>query len=104
MDIKVTQVTNLSQYTEVICDQDSKNSQDLILFRGHRSSHWKLQPKIGRDKTRLKGKTEYDHSEVEQEMFNLFRRLSLPFLTTPPRKQARISCGCSTSRTSDPPA
>lgn len=82
--IKTVHVTKLSEYSEIISAQRSENSQDLILFRGHRLSNWLLLPKIGRMETRLKANTESAHRLVENQIFSLFRRLSVPFLGAKP--------------------
>jgi hypothetical protein len=79
-----TKPTKLSEYVAIISEERSENSQDLMLFRGHRVAGWKLLPKIGRPETRLKAKLNTPLKTVELEMFKSFKRLSLPFLTKIP--------------------
>jgi hypothetical protein len=81
-------VKDLREYIEKITSLKSNNNQDLILFRGQREFDKPLIPKIGRRETKLKGKEQLELPEVEQRIFELFKRLSLPFIETKPENNS----------------
>lgn len=85
---RIEVVKDLREYLEKITKLKSNNSQDLILFRGQREFDKPLVPKIGRKETRLKGKNQSELPKIEERIFELFKRLSLPFIETKPESDS----------------
>src|SRR5207245_9980861 len=79
-DANTRAVNQIEEFVAIVADLKSKNSQDLILFRGQRDSGKPLVPKIGRPEANLKGKNQFDLGNIEQRIFEAFQRLSLPSL------------------------
>ncbi len=84
---KCSSVDSLGAYSRLISDLRSNNSQDLVLFRGHRNFDRPLLPKIGRGETRLKGGRQSDLPDVEKRLFGNFKRFGLPFLHIRPEDE-----------------
>lgn len=79
-------IRSVAEYVKEIAELKSKNSQDLILFRGQRDCDKPLVPKIGRGETRLKGRNQAQLGKVEKHLLDLFKQLSVPFLHSKPEK------------------